>query len=251
MGRPLQGRRRLLELPWVDDVLNIIASANTLPLLWRQMARYFDSHGFGGISYYWVRSATHLPATVPLQHGFSKAEIELYLSYDFQRLDIVPRAALAAGTPIRWSEAWRETELTAEEREFLTALRSIDFSDGFSLPCYGPNNRNAVVSLGKIAPSADISDDHLARLHFIAQSAHLRICSLFAEEVTRDRQLSKREKEILDWVARGKSNGVIAEILAISPGTVDTYMRRIYGKLDVSDRTSAAVKGVGLGLIAA
>jgi DNA-binding NarL/FixJ family response regulator len=44
---------------------------------------------------------------------------------------------------------------------------------------------------------------------------------------------------------------VIAEILAISPGTVDTYMRRIYDKLEVSDRTSAAVKGVGMGLIAA
>ena len=74
---------------------------------------------------------------------------------------------------------------------------------------------------------------------------------MFSDELTADRQLSSREKEILDWVARGKSNSVIAEILEISPGTVDTYMRRIYVKLDVSDRTSAAVKGVGMGLIAA
>jgi DNA-binding CsgD family transcriptional regulator len=88
-------------------------------------------------------------------------------------------------------------------------------------------------------------------MQFAAQAAHLRICALFADEVALDRQLSSREKEILDWVARGKSNTVIADILEISPGTVDTYMRRIYEKLDVSDRTSAAVKGVGLGLIAA
>ena len=216
----------------MEDILRRIASATTLPLLWRQMTRYFSRHGFDGVSYYWVRTSTNLPATVPLQHGFSKEEIELYLSFDFQRLDIVPRAALAAGMPIRWTDVWRSSELT-------------------SMPCYGPNNRNAVVGISKMTPDADTSPSHMSLLHFAAQAAHLRICALFADEVTRDRQLSTREKEILDWVARGKSNGVIAEILAISPGTVDTYMRRIYEKLEVSDRTSAAVKGVGLGLIAA
>ena len=235
----------------VEDILRRIASAPSLPLLWRQMTRYFSRHGFEGVSYYWVRTTTNLPATVPLQHGFSKEEIELYLSYDFQRLDIVPRAALASGMPIRWTDVWRSTELTSEEREFLQALRRLGFSDGFSMPCYGPNNRNAVVGIGKMTAETDIGPGHLALLHFAAQAAHLRICALFADEVTRDRQLSTREKEILDWVARGKSNSVIAEILAISPGTVDTYMRRIYEKLEVSDRTSAAVKGVGMGLIAA
>ena len=52
-------------------------------------------------------------------------------------------------------------------------------------------------------------------------------------------------------MAQGKSNGVIADILSISPGTVDTYLRRIFEKLDVTDRTSAAVKGVSMGLIRA
>jgi DNA-binding CsgD family transcriptional regulator len=163
----------------------------------------------------------------------------------------VPRLALVAGVPVRWTEIWRKVQLTPEERAFVEALRSVSFSDGYSLPCYGPNGRNAVVGISKISDKADLSATHLAVLHFAAQAAHLRICALFADEVTQDRQLSSREKEILDWVARGKSNGVIADILEISPGTVDTYMRRIYEKLDVSDRTSAAVKGVGLGLIAA
>ena len=247
----MRGGKSPAEASGVDDILSSIAEASTLPLLWRQMTRYFGRHGFDGVSYYWVRTGTNLPATIPLQHGFSKEEIELYLSYDFQRLDIVPRAALAAGMPIRWTDVWRSSELTSEERDFLRAMRAIDFSDGFSMPCYGPNNRNAVVGVGKMTAHSDASPSHMALLHFAAQAAHLRICALFADEVTRDRQLSTREKEILDWVARGKSNGVIAEILAISPGTVDTYMRRIYEKLDVSDRTSAAVKGVGLGLIAA
>jgi DNA-binding CsgD family transcriptional regulator len=235
----------------LEDILARIANAPNLPLLWRQMTRYFNRHEFGAVSYYWVQNGTNLPATMPLQYGFSKKEIELYLSFDFQRLDIVPRAALAAGMPIRWTDIWRNSELTSEERDFVEALRRIVFSDGFSLPCYGPQGRNAVVGISKLSKKADVSPSHLALLHFAAQAAHLRICALFADEITRDWHLSTREKEILDWVARGKSNNVIAEILEIAPGTVDTYIRRIYEKLEVSDRTSAAVKGVGLGLIAA
>lgn len=235
----------------MDVILSRIADAITLPQIWRHMTRYFRRHGFDANSYYIVRNGTNLPATMPLQHGFSQAEIETYLSFDFQRLDIIPRVTIAAGAPVRWSEAWRSEQITAEEREFVAALREANFSDGYSLPCYGPNNRNAVVGIRLATRDANPEASLLSMLHFAAQAAHLRICTLFVEEGGRDRQLSSREKEILDWVARGKSNTVIADILEISPGTVDTYMRRIYEKLDVSDRTSAAVKGVGLGLIAA
>ncbi|MEM9263540.1 MAG: helix-turn-helix transcriptional regulator, partial [Pseudomonadota bacterium] len=61
--------------------------------------------------------------------------------------------------------------------------------------------------------------------------------------------LSERESQILRWVARGKSNASVSQILGISPNTVDTYMRRIYDKLDVADRVTASLRGVALGLI--
>ncbi|WP_068309911.1 helix-turn-helix transcriptional regulator [Aliiruegeria sabulilitoris] len=61
--------------------------------------------------------------------------------------------------------------------------------------------------------------------------------------------LSPREAEILRWIARGKSNSVIAEILGISPHTVDTHIRRIYRKLGAGDRTTAALRGMETGLL--
>jgi DNA-binding CsgD family transcriptional regulator len=234
----------------MDIILRRISDCPSLPLIWRHMTRYFRRHGFSASSYYIIRSGSNLPAAVPLQDGYSHEEIEAYLSFDFQRLDIVPRVALAAGVPVRWTDAWATTQTTPEERAFVEAMRAVAFSDGYTLPCYGPNGRNAVVTIRRGSRETD-APALLTQMHFVAQAAHLRICALFADEVALDRQLSSREKEILDWVARGKSNTVIADILEISPGTVDTYMRRIYEKLEVSDRTSAAVKGVGLGLIAA
>lgn len=61
--------------------------------------------------------------------------------------------------------------------------------------------------------------------------------------------LSPREREVLRWIANGKSNAVIAEILGISPHTVDTHNRRIFRKLGTCDRTTAAIKALDEGLL--
>jgi DNA-binding CsgD family transcriptional regulator len=54
--------------------------------------------------------------------------------------------------------------------------------------------------------------------------------------------LTRRETDVLRWVARGKSNPEIAANLSIAPGTVKKHLDHIYAKLGVSTRTEAAVK---------
>lgn len=53
--------------------------------------------------------------------------------------------------------------------------------------------------------------------------------------------LTEREAEVLSWIANGKSNKEIAAILDMSPRTVNKHLDRIFGKLGVENRTSAAV----------
>jgi DNA-binding response OmpR family regulator/DNA-binding CsgD family transcriptional regulator len=63
-------------------------------------------------------------------------------------------------------------------------------------------------------------------------------------------QLTPRESEVLMWVARGKSNRDIAEILKLSPRTVNKHLEQIYPKLGVENRASAAalaVRTLGVG----
>lgn len=52
--------------------------------------------------------------------------------------------------------------------------------------------------------------------------------------------LSQREAEVLVWLARGKSNRDIAQILGLSPRTVMKHLERIFTKLGVENRTAAA-----------
>ncbi len=61
--------------------------------------------------------------------------------------------------------------------------------------------------------------------------------------------LSSREMEILQFVTQGKSNKEIAQILGISHQTVKNHMTSILKKLDVRDRTQAAVYALRRGWV--
>jgi DNA-binding NarL/FixJ family response regulator len=57
-----------------------------------------------------------------------------------------------------------------------------------------------------------------------------------------DEVLSKRESEVLGYVARGYSDKEVAEALGLTPATVRSYLKSIYGKLHVHSRTQAIAK---------
>jgi DNA-binding response OmpR family regulator len=54
--------------------------------------------------------------------------------------------------------------------------------------------------------------------------------------------LTHRESEVLLWIAKGKANRDIGEILGLSSRTVNKHLEQIYAKLGVENRASAAVK---------
>ena len=56
--------------------------------------------------------------------------------------------------------------------------------------------------------------------------------------------VTEREAEVLLWIAHGKSNRDIAQILELSPRTVDKHLEQIYAKLGVENRTAAAALAV-------
>ncbi len=61
--------------------------------------------------------------------------------------------------------------------------------------------------------------------------------------------LSDREKEVLQWVGRGKNNWEISKILGISERTVKFHVGRIMARLDAVSRTQAVVLAMELGIL--
>jgi DNA-binding CsgD family transcriptional regulator len=54
-------------------------------------------------------------------------------------------------------------------------------------------------------------------------------------------RLTPREKEVLHWIGKGKTNGELAAVLGISPRTVEKHVENILGKLGVENRTAAVM----------
>ena len=79
--------------------------------------------------------------------------------------------------------------------------------------------------LFRLTAENKMSDDEILRQHF---------------------GLTHRESEVLLWIAKGKSNRDIGEILGLSARTVTKHLEQIYVKLGVENRASAAVKAANV-----
>jgi DNA-binding NarL/FixJ family response regulator len=92
-----------------------------------------------------------------------------------------------------------------------------------------PNNTQLQLQyMGKLGPN-----EFLLRL---AKDAGTETPASFRSDLG----LTTREGEVLSWLSKGKTNRDIAQILGLSPRTVDKHLEQIYAKLGVENRTAAA-----------
>lgn len=61
--------------------------------------------------------------------------------------------------------------------------------------------------------------------------------------------LSDREREVLGYIVKGFTYAEIARIAGLSSHTVATYVRRVYGKLEVHSRGEAVYEAISSGLV--
>ena len=230
-----------------DDTQAAIRRVETRRGLWNIVLDYFHARGIDKVSYHAAATSQH--EAMIIADGFPEDWVCEYVGRDLQRIDPIPELAAHSTRPFLWSEAREMAALSRENIAYLDEMRARDIGDGLALCVFGPKLRNAYVGLGFADRNFRPDSAQIAEFQMVAQMAHLRYCELSDGRDTANAVLSHREKQVLIWAARGKSNGVIAEILDISPHTVDTLIRRTYQKLGVSDRTTAAIRALGKGLI--
>ena len=246
-----QGRdAHAVEFTEFEIAIEKVGEAN-MPTLWTTLIGFLRERGVVRVGYH------HLPPMgAPdaadlriFSEGFSDDLIQRYLAERRAGNAPVAQYAQRHPEPVYWDEIGRLKPLTEAERAYTEWVGRHGLIHGCGLQVFGPNGRNGFFALA-FQPGLDRLDASDMRwVQLACQSAHLRYCSLLLPTLASPPDLSAREAEVLGWVAKGKSNAVIGEILGISAHTVDAHLRKIYLKLGVFDRITASLRGLGFGLL--
>ncbi|MFL4471420.1 LuxR family transcriptional regulator [Tateyamaria armeniaca] len=231
------------------SVVSDIQEQTSSMALWQLMLDYYHAHGIDKVSYHHLSADLQAPQSVTVNtDGFSRDWVCQYIERKLFLVDPITELAQSVTRPFEWSDVGHLMRLSPEQKAYLITMHDAGVGEGFAFQVFGPGLRNGYVGLGVARPQDMPSPALVLDFQIIAQAGHMKYCELNPPETPRG-GLSPRERQILRWIARGKSNAIIADILELSPHTVDTLVRRIFVKLGVADRTTAAIQGVGAGLI--
>ena len=181
-----------------------------------------------------------------LANGWPAGWSEIYLKEKLARWDPVERHCLTTTSPFDWCDAPYDSEREPKAREVMDRACDFRMSKGFCVPIHAGEGPGAAVSIGGENP--DFGRGIRSAMYLVALFTHNRIYSLLRPRRNAP-VLTPREREVLQWVAMGKSSWDIGVILNISERGVNKHVTSAMQKLNAPNRTGAAFKAYARGEI--
>jgi len=179
-------------------------------------------------------------AIADLNINYPQEWVDLYQKKEFWRIDPVVLATREKCTPQHWTDIYRKFP---PDKNFIGLAHDFGLKDGWScLIKDGSSYPWTIISIGgnykKYRSLKKRTQYILERLspHF-----HKALASLAAKGESRKMQnrLTKRELEVLKWLARGKTSWEIAIILNVTEATINFHVKNINAKLNTVNRSHA------------
>lgn len=162
--------------------------------------------------------------------------------------DPVSRWSLSQSKPFTWKTAREETKATARTKEIQQEADRYRLCDGIVFPMFDPNSWQSVISLAT-DDKGGLAKESIGCLYLLSSYCAMTANNLLRKAEQADRQLTDREKEILQWVSRGKTDWEIGRILRMTEGSVTQRLAHIRNKLGVKNRPQTVSQAIRLGLI--
>lgn len=159
--------------------------------------------------------------------------------------DPVHAASEKATFGFRWSEMRKWMPLSKRHEVILDEARSFGLCDGFTVPVHVPGEYRGTCSFGGRQP--EMTTDVVACAQFVGLLAFES-----ARRLVRGRggpppgipKLTQRQLDCLPFVASGKSDWVIGQILGLSPATVHQHVGDAMRRYAVGSRTQLAIRAL-------
>jgi len=188
-------------------------------------------------------------------HGVLKNYPDYWMKYygdkNYEDIDPVRKYIMQVNGAFLWSELdlVKGHILKKDEKLVMNEAREARLLDGIGFALHAP--RNEVLGMGFASSSGgvELHPNLLSLVTMLATQFHTVFIKLNKKEDTQYIILTAREKEILYWCYKGKSNWTIGEILGISENTVKFHMCNVFTKLSANNKVTAVLKAINLGLI--
>ena len=176
--------------------------------------------------------------------------IDRYLKNHYVEHDPVYLKAVRADEPFTWEEARRESTSKKSE-QVMNEAEKYGLCSGVGLAIHQPLGKIIGFGFSGSDKDAECDSDTLSILH-AASHQFVRVYSELEETAPEEEssiQITSREQEVLNWVARGKTKFEIAHILSISESTVKYHCENLFKKFKTNNLISTVVKALRQGLI--
>lgn len=198
---------------------------------------------------YSALQAHHLSDQVCMVSTYPADWLSYYVERGYMDLDPLRRYGQHQSRAFSWAGLAKQNKFSRVEKKVMSEANDARLFDGAAVPLHGPGGELVGLAVASSAPHRD-SERFLSHLNLLTVQFHTVYSSLTEGQ---DKEalpaLTPREREVLQWAARGKSNWVIGELLHISSHGVDFHFRNILRKLEADSRITAVVKGLYYGLI--
>jgi DNA-binding CsgD family transcriptional regulator len=172
-----------------------------------------------------------------------------YMSQDYAKIDPVVRRGLLRTAPLDWDETPKDSNVIkvmfGEAREHGVGER------GLTIPIRGAHGEIALFSV-----NADLSLEEWSKFkrHYVRDfqviGHHFHEHVLKRENViAHEIRLTPHQREILKWIADGKTDWETGEILHVSEHTVRYHMEGIKAKFGATNRVQALVRAARLHIV--
>ena len=163
--------------------------------------------------------------------------------------DPVHLASVRSNTGFAWADLPRLTRLGPLQREILERSARFGIGAGFTVPVNVPGEPSGSCSFA-LRPGRELPAERLLCAETVGAHAFRAARRIEGHMLPgRPPHLSRRERQCLRLVARGKTDWEIAAILGLSVETVRQYVKRARGAYDVVSRTQLVVHGLRDALI--
>ncbi|MBX4907352.1 MULTISPECIES: LuxR family transcriptional regulator [Rhizobium] len=220
-------------------------------------------HGCGFEYYGLLRHLQQNPAqrnielrAAPLAGRWPEQWLQIYAAKKYVRIDPMVRYLVHAQRPFRWRESVAAFDGDAHQRrmeQMMVDAFGHGLEDGYLFPIHGRNGILGSLSLG--GKPIDLSPVEIALLEAVARKSFWRLLDLSGEAAAletvlpTETPLTRREMEILHYLAEGMTSMEISKMLKISNHTVDWYMNGLQDKLKAKNRQQAVALAFRHGLI--